>query len=193
MKKWFIRFNIYLLALAICMVSGCQSDSAKEKAKMTKEEKEKAKKEEEIEKEKKKQASTLRLHLEVNSDESGRNGPVQILRSNPFVVNINLAPFLTEVEVERAWVEDVMGIPTIKVQFVSPQGLRMLDMITSDNLRQRIAVFSFFGQERWLAAPQITQRISDGVFSFTPDATAEETERIVRGLNNFVEKIRKKR
>ena len=65
-------------------------------------------------------------------------------------------------------------------------------MYTSQYKGQHIAVFSQFGDARWLAAPQITQQISDGVFVFTPDATMEESERIVRGLNNIAKEIKKK-
>ena len=44
-------------------------------------------------------------------------------------------------------------------------------------------------EARWLAAPRISQRIKDGVLVFTPDATREEAERIVRGLNNVAIKL----
>jgi hypothetical protein len=53
-------------------------------------------------------------------------------------------------------------------------------------------VFCKFGRDpRWLAAPQITKHLSAGVFTFTPDATREEAERIVTGLNNVAEKVKK--
>jgi len=35
-----------------------------------------------------------------------------------------------------------------------------------------------------LAAPLIQRRISDGVLSFTPDATRADTDEIALGLNN---------
>ena len=46
-------------------------------------------------------------------------------------------------------------------------------------------------ETRWLAAPLITKRISDGVFIFTPDASKEETERIVNGLKNVIKQLQK--
>ena len=52
-------------------------------------------------------------------------------------------------------------------------------------------IFSEFGQARWLAAPMINKRISDGNYVFTPDATREEAERIVRGVNNVIKSIAK--
>ena len=51
---------------------------------------------------------------------------------------------------------------------------------------------SQFGEMRWLAAPMITRQIQDGIFVFTPDASREEAERIVRGVNNVVAKLNKK-
>jgi hypothetical protein len=46
-------------------------------------------------------------------------------------------------------------------------------------------------ENRFLGAPLITKRITDGVFVFTPDATREEAERIVAGLNNVIAKLKK--
>ena len=43
----------------------------------------------------------------------------------------------------------------------------------------------------WLAAPLIRRPIADGVLTFTPDASREEAEKIVKGLNNVTEKIKK--
>jgi hypothetical protein len=45
------------------------------------------------------------------------------------------------------------------------------------------------GQPRasaWLAAYLIRERDSSGIFRFSPDATREETQRIVRGLKNVI-------
>ena len=45
------------------------------------------------------------------------------------------------------------------------------------------------GQPRasgWLAAVQIRERIPSGIFRFSPDASREETARIVRGLKNVL-------
>jgi hypothetical protein len=46
---------------------------------------------------------------------------------------------------------------------------------------------------RWLAAPRITGRIADGRLEFTPDATRDEAERIVHGLNRVAELVAKGR
>ena len=58
---------------------------------------------------------------------------------------------------------------------------------------RRLAIAAQFGEKevqmRWLAAPVIRKRVTDGILAFTPDASREETELIVRGLNNVAVKL----
>jgi len=136
----------------------------------------------------KKEASTLRLHLEVISDGSDRNEPVPIYRANPIFVNVEKQPFLNEGSITKASVVGVMGGFAIFVQY-DRKGTWLLEQYTTANKGRRIAVMSQFGEVRWLAAPVITKRISDGAFVFTPDATREEADRIVRGLNNVAKEM----
>jgi len=49
-----------------------------------------------------------------------------------------------------------------------------------------------FRQSGWLAAVLVRDRISNGIFRFTPDASREEGNRIVRGLRNVMGKEKKK-
>jgi len=77
------------------------------------------------------------------------------------------------------------------IQF-NKHGTLVLDMVTTGNRGSRVAVHSQFGDSRWLAAPRITGRIANGIFTFTPDATREESERIVRGLNNIAKALKSK-
>ena len=69
----------------------------------------------------------------------------------------------------------------------------MLEQGTIGNRGRKIAIFCRSGKDmkefRWLAAPAITHRISDGVFIFTPDASRGEAEEIVAGLNNVSKKM----
>jgi len=44
---------------------------------------------------------------------------------------------------------------------------------------------------RWLAVPSITQRINDGVLTFTPDCSREEADELVAGLNVVAKKTQK--
>lgn len=72
-------------------------------------------------------------------------------------------------------------------------GTILLDELTTSNKGRHIAIFCQFGDIRWIAAPLITQKNLNGVFVFTPDATREEAERIVRGLNNVAKAVQPKK
>jgi hypothetical protein len=74
---------------------------------------------------------------------------------------------------------------------MNPQGTRLLEQYSLAGRDKRAAIFSNFDQVRWLAAPKLSRRISDGVLVFTPDCTREEADRIVRGLNNLAKQIKK--
>ena len=165
MKIGFWAFNTYLLLLAVLM-PGCQTSKED------------------------KQYSTFRMHIETNPDGTRYNGPVNIGRSDPFAVNIENAPFVTEYHVENASVIDTVGGFEIMVQ-LNPQGTRLLEQYSLAARDKRAAIFSNFEQVRWLAAPKLSRKISDGVLAFTPDCTREEADRIVHGLNNLVKQIKK--
>ena len=110
MKICCYRFNIYLLALLLGLLSGCQSSPEKKTSS----------------KKKDKEATTIRLHIEVNPDGTERNGPITLFRQNPVSLNVNLLPFLTEGDLDKAEVIDVMGVPAIRLHFRWPQGVRLL-------------------------------------------------------------------
>ena len=159
------RFNIYLLLVALGMgLCACHTSESG----------------------KKKELSTLRLHLEANPDGTGSSEAVPVFRESPVLVNVEKTPFLTEANVAEAKLLDVMGGYAIQLQ-LDRRGSWLLDQYSAANKGRRIAIFSQFGvpaQARWLAAPVLTQRITNGFLVFTPDATKEEAEGIVRGLNN---------
>jgi preprotein translocase subunit SecD len=171
------RFNVYLLiACAALLACGCRSTKTKE------------------EKQKEKQVSTLRLHMEVTASTDAFSVAVPIFREKPVMINVDKDPFLTEVNVEEANVVDVMGGFELQIKF-DHEGAMLLENYTTANPGRHIAVFSLFGktkeESRWLAAPAISKRISNGVLTFTPDATREEAEKIALGLNNVHKKILK--
>jgi len=157
-------FNLYLLApLAVALGAGCKTSEPKEE-------------------------STLRLHLEATPSRFASNLLAVVDRAHPFPVQVEKEPFLYENNVASAKVVDARGGFEIEVQ-LDQKGSWLLEQYTTANKTRRIVVFSMFGQPRWLAAPVITRRISDGNFSFTPDATREEAERIVRGLNRVAKLV----
>ncbi len=170
-----IRFNLYLLLLlSVAVATGCKStESSKEK----------------------KILSTLRLHQEVNPDPIGRSENVEVYREQPVHFTSDKVPFLTEADVTQAKVIDVQGGFALQIQF-DRQGTWLLEQYTAKPSRH-ILVFSQFvppGEEkinagRWLAAPMLRTHITDGLFIFAPDATREEAQRIVTGLNNVAKKL----
>jgi preprotein translocase subunit SecD len=171
MKIRWNRFNIYLtVALVAMVVCGCRTPS---------------------ESKAKKQLSTLRLHLEAGRDAAVATKAVPVYRRQPCMVNVEKAPSLNESNVSGAEVVDVVGGFALRIQF-DHVGTTQLEEVSTANRGKRIAVFSQFGENlkdyRWLAAPVISQRITDGVFIFTPDATREEAEEIALGLNNTAKK-----
>jgi len=165
------RFNTYLcLLFGIALGWGCQTSHTPKAPK--------------------KGYRLLRLHLEVNPDGTGNNSTVTIGRQSTFPVNVNKLPFVDENNLVNArLLEDNFGGFALEIR-LNRQGSWLLEQYTVANKGRRIAVFAELDGFRWLAAPRITKGISDGVFSFTPDATREETEKLVLGLNDTVKKLR---
>jgi len=168
------RFNTYLLvalAAAVVVVCGCQSTGDKKPRNLL---------------------STMRLHVETGLDGTKASESVPVYREKPVWVNVEKLPFITEANVASASVIDGVGGFSLSIQF-DHDGIVLLEECTSANRGRRIAIFSQFGKEikdyRWLAAPLITRRISDGVLVFTPDATREEAEEIALGLNHVAKKV----
>jgi preprotein translocase subunit SecD len=165
------RFNIYLLA-AVCLalVSGCQSPETK----------------------KKKELAALHLHIETNPHGLEQTEVASIFRETPFDVTVKKSPFLLEGSIAEAKVINAMGGYAISIQF-NREGTWLLEQYTSANRGRKIAVFCQWGKDmahhRWLAAPAVTKRISDGLFVFTPDASREEADEIALGLNNVAKKM----
>lgn len=179
-----ISFNKILMFLLILgFVSGCASN------------KNAAKKNEPAKKSSKsglKEATRISFHVEINPDGTDRCVQAQIYRKNPMTITVDRSPVLHEGFVERADVIEFMGTYAIRIKFDS-SGTLLLDNVTTSNRGRHLAIFCQFGDARWIGAPLITQRISNGVFIFTPDATKEEAERIVRGLNNVANAIQPKK
>ena len=132
----------------------------------------------------------MRLHIEANPDGSDKIGPVTVGRTSSFSVNIIKAAFVDEGHLTKAsLVEDAMGGFKIMIQ-LNRQGTWLLEQYTVSNKGRRIVVSAELEALRWLAAPLITKRIAEGIFTFTPDATREEAEKLVLGLNQTIKKLR---
>jgi preprotein translocase subunit SecD len=175
MKIRCLRFNLYLcvvLPLVAALAAGCQTEARKRKH----------------------QPGKLSIHIETHADGTNMSEPVPIYRQHPFMVTVEKEPILTELNVEGAKVEDVVGGFAIRVQF-DQQGTWILEQHSIDSRGRRFAIYCEFGpglkEKRWLAAPIISRRISDGVLVFTPDASREEADQLVLGLNNIGRAVKK--
>jgi preprotein translocase subunit SecD len=171
-------FNIILALLAGAWL-GCQSteDNADAKSKDSKDSK---------------RGAFLRFHLERNADTTGRTIQIQVYRAQPMLLTVDRDAVLDEGFLRKAEVVEVdeHGGIALKLTF-DEAGARRLDALTIESRGLHFAIRGVWTENRWLAAPVISKRISNGEFIFTPDATREEAERIVAGLKNVIKKLNK--
>jgi len=164
------RFNLYLL-LAVAAISLCGCQTHKD--------------------DKSKELATLRIHLESGPEDNGRTTKVPIYRAQPFQIEIQQDPILTEAHVASARVVDTIGGFELQIQ-LNRQGTWLFQQYSASYRGKHFAIFSQFGpkgkEARWLGAPAFTRLISDGLIQFTPDATREEADEIAIGLNNIAKK-----
>ncbi len=170
MKICPIWFNTYLcLALLASLFTGCRSTRSE-----------------------KKQEASLRFHLETNLDGTERSQAIAIGRSAPFAISIETRAFLTEFNIEKASVVIAPGGYALSIQF-DREGAWILEQYSTAHKGKRAAIAAEFGELRWIAAPILRDRITNGLFVFTPDTSQEEAEKIARGINRVAELVRKGR
>jgi hypothetical protein len=169
MKIRFASFNTYLtwLALLAPLLGGCLTTRSEKRAE-----------------------ASLRFHLEANLDGTERSQAITIGRSDPFAMGVETRCFLTEFNIEQATVVDTPGGFALSIQF-NKEGGWILEQYSTVNKGRRVAIAAEFGELRWIAAPVMRDRITNGLFVFTPDTTREEAEKIARGVNVVAEKVRK--
>ncbi len=164
------RFNLYLaMLLALGLIIGCKTDP---------------------EAKKKKQFCVLRVHLEVPPDGTDRSQQIEIMKKSPLRLNVEKYPLLLENQLAHAKIYDATGGFALRLEY-GHVGTRVLEQATAANRGSHLAIFACFGEpmtnNRWLGAPLISKIITNGIIDFTPDATREEVDQIVIGINNDVE------
>ena len=162
-------FNGFLVLLAFALAAGCGTSE---------------------EHKRKKELSNIRVHLESQGREDMAPA-ISVIRASPVKLNIKREPLLDENNVVAAAVEEQQGGYVIRVKF-DRQGDWILENATVAHRGRHLAIHGYFGENRWLAAPEIRGKNSTGELVFTPDCTREEAERFVRGLNNVVRKLKRK-
>jgi len=167
------RFILPSLCLALAastvLLSGCQTDK------------------------KSKIVGALRVHIEVTVPTTTSQS-VSVLRSTPVLVTILKDPVLTEANIIGARLIETPGGVAVQVKFDETTGLWILQQYSAANPGKHFVIYGQWGDKpsegRWLAAPLITHRIADGVLTFTADASREELDQLVTGLNNVVKQNR---
>lgn len=155
------RINLVLAALLLA--AGCASDRDAAK--------------------KGKPIRRIRVYVESRHDLPDRTLPALVGRSNPMRFSAEKLPILNEVHTEHAALLDEPGGFRVELKFES-LGARILESYTSAAAGRHLLIMTEIdGEARWIAAPVIRQRLAQGVLSFVPDASREEMERLVTGLN----------
>ena len=186
MKSCSLAFNIFLAAAAAALCGGCGTkrlDLKKGYAKMD-------------------------IFLESKRGAASGAMLVHVTREN-FPVYVDPEPFLTEEDLDKATLVDgADGTYSIQLVF-GDHGKLVLDMTTTSSRGSRMVIYAMFpppgwvepkegsafaaektepGKARasgWLSMVPINRGLTGGVLQFTPDATHEEAERIVKGLNHM--------
>jgi hypothetical protein len=177
MKVYAGRFNLYFaLIAAVMFLAGCETGGNGKNDKVV---------------------AALRVHIQINPDNAGDLSTAQtvsVLRDDPVSVTIAKEPILTEANIIKARVIDTPGGFAIEAQFDEISAL-VLEQYTAANPGKHFVIFGQWGDKlvngRWLAAPLITNHISNGILSFTPDMSRDEADQLVLGLNNVAKKINK--
>lgn len=172
MKFSLDRINIYFTALAATLLIGCGaavSDAGKKGGS---------------------ELATIRVHLETNADNLGMSRKIEV-GPEPLQSFSIAGPALGEVHLMAAqlW-EGNAGEYAIHLQF-DRSGVQTLEMYSMSYRGKRLAIFSQFPHPRWVGTVRMDRRIADGTLLFRPDATREEAQRIVSGLNKAVAKLKK--
>ncbi len=134
----------------------------------------------------------VRVHLESRHDIPERAMIAKVGGSDDLRFAVEKMPILTELHVEKAsLLEDLGGF---KVELdLNPMGARILESYSSAAMGRHLLIMTELdGEATWIAAPIIEKRISDGILAFTPIASREDMNRLVTGLNQAVEKRRKR-
>jgi len=142
------------------------------------------------EKKEAKKETILKIFLETGSNINADQTDVPVYRQHPVSIHIDTKEILNNMDVTGASVVDVQGGYALRLTF-DAHGSRVLENITAGNGGKRLVIYASWPEVRWLGAPLIKRRIGNGELVFTPDATREECDRIVIGINNVAKRIAK--
>lgn len=153
--------------LAILCIAGCQLPGKKDDKPLT------------------------QLKIFVESPENDlRTKTLPFFQRDPVEIVVDQSPILDETEIEDVALINGDYGHNIRLQF-SRRGSWLLETETASNQGRRLVILAVFDEtERVIAAIHIRRRIGSGQLEFTPDATVEESQRIVDGLKNVIASIK---
>lgn len=133
-------------------------------------------------------AAALSMHLVASPAVPPMKRVTVVLRTPALSMEVNALPVLTTADLEHAELKGQDESFTLRLIF-NTHGTIELDRISNNNRDELLVIFI---NSRPVAAPQLKQRIVDGVFEFTPDMTLEEAQQAVEGLNATIAYLRKR-
>lgn len=164
-------FNSILFVFAVVLVVGCKT-GAKSRLK-------------------KKDSTLLLCFLESAPGLGDKTMPVEVGRTKKVNLVVASKPVITQNEVLNAEAWDTAdGGVAIRLE-LDRIGRRQLEIFSVLHRGKRMAVQAHFPDARWIDVVPFDQRLSDGILILYPDASPEETDRIVKGLNLVAEAIEK--
>jgi len=135
-----------------------------------------------------KQKAYLRIYLEASINDPAQSIVVPVYRKQPVLIRIQKEPILDERSLVHAAV--VKGIGGYSIELVFDfHGKLVLQQLSNAYRGRRLVLQAIFPEARWLGTIRMNRPIMDGVLTFTPDATLEEAQRIVEGLNRVARKL----
>lgn len=136
----------------------------------------------------KKDVKRFRVHVESKHDIPERSLVVELGKPNPVKFNAEKLPILNEVHVTKAALLDEIGGFKVQITF-NTLGAKILESYTAAAAGRHLLIMTEIdGEARWLGAPLIRRRLGEGVLEFIPNASREDMERMVNGLNKEVRK-----
>ncbi|HTR44001.1 MAG TPA: hypothetical protein VMH87_20500 [Pseudomonadales bacterium] len=138
----------------------------------------------------------MRVHIELSpnnlSASSETAETVKVLRTDPVDIIIDKDPVLTENNLLAVKVIKTPFSPAIEARF-DENGTWILEQYSAANPGRHFVIFAQWGKDmkdgRWIAAPLITKRLNDGILTFTPDMSTNETDQLITGLNNVIKQF----
>lgn len=169
MKIWSQLFNIILCGSLLIVASGCNTNA---KSKILA-----------------KDGTLMAFHMEMASGYGESTMPVQIGRLNPVKMTVQQSPFIREINVLKAEAWDTTdGGIAIRLE-LDRIGRKHLETASMLHRGARVAVQAIFPEPRWIDIMKLDRHMGDGIIILYPDASPEETDRIVSGLNLVSEAI----